>query len=79
MFRWSSGESKWLSSLRGFLALATVCALVAYGVNQAIIMPIGEMGMTPHRAYRAVGLPQSLIKKVTNNEMEFNILLVSWT
>jgi hypothetical protein len=51
---------------------------VAYGINQAIIMPIGEMGMTPHRAYRAVGLPQSLVKKVANKHMAFNILLVSW-
>ncbi|TEB30804.1 hypothetical protein FA13DRAFT_497677 [Coprinellus micaceus] len=35
-------------------------------------MPIGEMGMTPHRAYRAVGL----VKKVANKHMAFNILLI---
>lgn len=54
--------------------MAAVCSLVTFGVYQALVLPISEMGMTPHRAYRTVGLNAAVVGGTKN--VEFKLLLV---
>ncbi|KAJ3510128.1 hypothetical protein NMY22_g16067 [Coprinellus aureogranulatus] len=52
------GEAPWVVGLRGFLVAVSICTLLAFGVYQAIIAPISELGMIPYKQFRAASLPQ---------------------
>lgn len=69
------GESGWLSTLRGLLALFSICSLIAFGIYQAVIAPISEMGMTPYRQYRAARLGPDTREVI--DEVTWRLLLVS--
>ena len=63
--RRNRGESKGISVLRGFLASVAIAALVSFGVYQAIMSPIFEIGKVPYRHARTRYLSLRAREKLT--------------
>ncbi|KAJ3541078.1 hypothetical protein NMY22_g4036 [Coprinellus aureogranulatus] len=70
----NSGEPKWLALVRGALAAISVCALAAFGVYNAVVAPISEIGMIPYRQFRASLAPPSFAD--VHNQRSWKVVLV---
>ncbi|KAJ3532956.1 hypothetical protein NMY22_g7534 [Coprinellus aureogranulatus] len=56
------GQSDWLSIVRGISAVLAILMMIAFATYQIILSPVAEMGMVPHRQFRARFLPESIIR-----------------
>ncbi|KAJ3542697.1 hypothetical protein NMY22_g3416 [Coprinellus aureogranulatus] len=68
------GESQWMASARGAIAVISICILTAFGVYHVILAPISEMGMIPHREYTAARLPSNLSPVI--NDAHWKVVLI---